>query len=153
MLRILLALLVAIAIAGGLGTVGSSWSASGDIVALGQSMSLAERAAMAGGDLAALGPRYAALIGAGALVAYPLALLFGRVAPDFRTLMLVCAGAISVLFALGVLRYILGLPSFPGARTPLGVITQAGFGALAGYVFTLICPPGPARAGPPPTTA
>jgi hypothetical protein len=153
MLRILLALLVAIMIAGVLGTIGSSWSSSGDIVALGQKMSLGERAAMAGGDVTSLGPRYAALIGIGALVAYPLALLFGRVAPDFRTAMLICAGAISVLFALGVLHFILGLPSFPGARTPLGVITQAGFGALAGYVFTLICPPGPARAGPPPTAA
>jgi hypothetical protein len=145
MLRIFLALSVAVAIAGGLGTLGSSWSASGDIVALGQAMSFSERATMAGGDLLALGPRYAALIGAGALVAYPLALLFGRVAPDFRTAMLICAGAISVLFALGVLRYILGLPSFPGARTVLGVVTQASFGALTGYAFALLCPPGPPR--------
>ncbi len=145
MLRILLALLAATAIAGALGTIGSSWSSSGDIVALGQSMSFAERAAMAGGDVTTLGPRYSALIGIGALVAYPLALLFGRVAPDFRTLMLICAGAISVLFALGVLHFILGLPSFPGARTPLGLITQASFGALAGYVFALICPPGAPR--------
>jgi aldose sugar dehydrogenase len=146
MLRILIGFVAATMVTTGLFTAASSWATSGDLAGMGMAVSLAERAQMAGGDLTTAAPRFGALIAIGGVIAFGLALLFGRLAPSLRTLMLIAAGALSVGFALSVLFFALGLPSLPGARTPLGVGLLLVYGALGGAVFAALCPPGPTKA-------
>jgi aldose sugar dehydrogenase len=145
MLRILIGFVAATLVSTALFTAASSWATSGDLIAIGTPVSVTERAQMALGDLTTAAPRFGALIAVGGVIAFGLALLFGRLAPRQRGLMLIVAGALSVGFALGILFFVLGLPSLPGARTPLGIGLLLAYGALGGAAFAALCPQGPAK--------
>ncbi|MDF1685891.1 MAG: hypothetical protein ACJAXQ_000998 [Parvibaculaceae bacterium] len=91
-------------------------------------------------DILGLAPLYGAIMGAGLLIAFLIAIYVTKLAPSLRWLVYMVAGFVAVIAALLIMKAVFGLMPIAGARSMAGLLMQGVAGAVAGYVFTRINP-------------
>lgn len=106
----------------------------GALVALDQPIGLGLRLQTTLLDLARFAPLFAAIVGAGFLVALPLSSWLARCWGGRRWLHPL-AGAAALLMALLLMRWLVGLTPIAAARAPLGLAALVLCGALGGWVW------------------
>jgi len=131
----LLALLVAVAVTAAVGSVVQSQLNLNALSALGVVISVGTRWQTTLTDLLGFAPTWAAIVGAGFVIAFPVAAGLSRWRPRLRWLWFVLAGAVAILTALLAMRLSLGLTAVAAARSALGIGLLVASGALGGWVF------------------
>lgn len=107
-----------------------------ELAAMGQSIGLDLRLHTTLLDLARFAPLFAAIVGGGFLIALPLASwLIGR--GNGRRWLAPLAGAVALLVALLLMRWLVGLTPIAAARTPIGFAALVACGAFGGWVWGL----------------
>jgi hypothetical protein len=106
----------------------------GALVALGQPVEIGLRLETTLLDLARFAPLFAPIVGVGFLVALPLASWLARRRAGRRWLYPL-AGALALLVALLLMRWLVGLTPIAAARGPSGVTALVLAGALGGWVW------------------
>lgn len=91
-------------------------------------------------DILGLAPLYGAIMGAGLLIAFLIAMYVTKLAPSLRWLVYLVAGFVAVIAALLIMKAVFGLMPIAGARSMAGLLMQGVAGAVAGYVFTRLNP-------------
>lgn len=131
----LLALLAAIAATAAVGSVVQSQLSLNALSALGVAISASMRWQTTLADWLGFAPTWAAIVGGGFVVAFPVAAGLSRWRPRLRLLWFVLAGAIAILTALVAMRLSLGLTAVAAARSALGMGLLVASGAMGGWVF------------------
>ena len=106
-----------------------------EVAALGQPVSLGDRAAATLHDLAGMAMAYLPLIGASLLIAFPIAALVLRYVRLPRALGYALAGGAAIWALHLIMIATFGMHPVPATRTALGLALQAGAGLVGGYVF------------------
>jgi hypothetical protein len=108
----------------------------GALAALGQPVDIGLRLQTTLLDLARFAPLFGAIVAVGFLIALPLASWLARHRAGRRWLYPL-AGAVALLVALLLMRWLVGLTPIAAARGPWGITALALAGALGGWVWGL----------------
>lgn len=127
--------LLAVLVAGAVGSVIHTQRILAELSALGAQASFGLRLQTTAQDLLGFGPTWTALVAAGFLIALPVAALLARWRPAWRGFLFPLAGAVAVVTALVLMRQLLGLMPVAAARDSLGLLLFAFAGALGGAVY------------------
>jgi hypothetical protein len=103
--------------------------------AVGAPVSFGQRLTMTGLDLLNFAPVYAALVAAGFLIAFIVALGLKRLWPGGRSALFPLAGAAAVATLLGLMNQLLGLALIPATLSAPWWLALVACGALGGVVF------------------
>lgn len=101
-------------------------------------VSLSDNISTSLSDIIGLAPLYGAIMGAGLIVAFLIAIYVTKLAPSLRWLVYAVAGFVAVITTLMIMKATFGLMPIAGARSLAGLLMQGVAGAIAGYVFTRI---------------
>lgn len=126
--------LVAVLATTALGSITQTQFNLAALAAMGQSIGLELRLQTTLLDLARFAPLFAAIVAAGFVVALPLASWLSRRGAG-RGWLYPLAGAVALLVALLLMRWLLGLTPIAAARTPFGVATLMLTGAIGGWLW------------------
>lgn len=135
---LLLAFLAAVATTAVLGSLVQTQLALAALSGLGVEITTGERLAASGADLLGFAPMYAGIVGAGFLLAFPVAALLTRRFPSVRQRLHALAGAVAILTALLLMRMLLGLSPVSSARGIGGLALHGLAGAVGGLAFTTL---------------
>lgn len=128
----------AVAVAAALGTLASTHFVLQELAGLGAQIGFGERALAHWHDMQGMAPLFAGIVGAGFLVAFPVASVMLRWLPSWRAAAYPLAGAAAMVVALLLMQWVLGVMPIAGARGALGLLAQAVAGALGGFVFAAL---------------
>ena len=127
--------LLAVLISYILATVFSTQSVIFNLSELDVPVSLGQRLSMTMHDLTGMAGILLPVIAAGLGIAFPIAGFLGRRSPQRRTALYILAGALALLTIHFSMKAAFGVIFIAGARTALGLASQALAGALGGYAF------------------
>lgn len=137
-LKLCFAWLSATAVAAVTGSVVQTQFNLGAIAALGAPVPWDERLATTLHDLAGFAPLYAAIVGAGFLVAFVLAALLVRAWPARRTLLYALSGIASVVTAIVLMNALLPVVGIGATRWASGIAALGAAGGLGGWTFAVL---------------
>ena len=126
--------LLAVLVTAALGSIAQTQFNLTALAAMGQSIGLELRLQTTLLDLARFAPLFAAIVAAGFVVALPLASWLNRRGAG-RDWLYPLAGAVALLVALLLMRWLVGLTPIAAARTPFGVATLMLTGAIGGWLW------------------
>jgi len=119
-----------------LGCAGSAQFMLAGLAQLGIEMSLAQRLSTTFSDIVGMGPTYTIIAAVAFLPAFGIAAVLMRWVPGPRPFWFAVAGGAAIVTAILIIRQVTdGATIIGGARTPLGLVVQAGAGAAAGCLF------------------
>ena len=133
-IRLLGRWLLAVLVTAALGSIAQTQFNLTALAAMGQSIGLELRLQTTLLDLARFAPLFAAIVAAGFVVALPLASWLNRRGAG-RDWLYPLAGAVALLVALLLMRWLLGLTPIAAARTPVGVAALMLTGAIGGWLW------------------
>lgn len=138
--RLILAWLAAVIVTALIGTLIQTQLNLAALAALGVDIPLGVRVDTTLHDLIGFAPALAAIVGAGFLVAFPVASWLCRRRPSARRWLHILAAAAAIAVALIAMRLALGLTPVAAARSPHGFALLVASGALGGWVFARMRP-------------
>ena len=109
----------------------------GALSALGQSVDIGLRVQTTLLDLARFAPLFGAIVGVGFLIALPLSSWLARRGAG-RGWLHPLAGAVALLVALLLMRWLVGLTPIAAARGPVGMAAMVLTGAFGGWVWAIL---------------
>lgn len=134
-IRVLLALLLAVLVTAVLGSIVQTQFNLAALIALEVPIPPDVRLRTTARDLVGFGPAMAAVTGAGFVVAFAVAGLLARLAPQWRTALFMLAGGGAMLSALLIMASVLPITPIAAARTWPGVVALSLTGVVGGWVF------------------
>lgn len=138
-LKLLLAWLAATLLTAAFGSVVQTQFNLAGITALGVPVPLALRLQTTAQDLAGFAPMLAAVVGAGFLVALPVAAWWVR-RLQRRAFLYTLAGAAAVAVAILLMNALLPVTAIAATRSPGGFLALTACGALGGCTFSRLAP-------------
>ena len=135
LVRVIGAYVVAVLVAYLLAATAATQAVLAGLEGIGVTVTLGERIATTGRDLAGMFHAYGLLLAIGFAIALPIAAGFARFLPSWRAAGLVLAGAAAVwLIHLG-LNSVFETHLVAATRTTVGLLVQVMAGGVGGYVF------------------
>lgn len=134
----LLAFVAAVIVTAVVGSLVQTQLALAALTSLGVEIALNQRFTATGADLLGFAPMYAGIVGAGFVLAFPVAALLTRWLPTARHPLYALAGAVAILTALLLMRTLLGLSPISSARGAGGLTLHALAGACGGLAFAAL---------------
>ncbi|SEO72468.1 hypothetical protein SAMN04488052_102400 [Aquisalimonas asiatica] len=125
----------AVAVAAVLGSIVQSQFSMAAIVSLGVEVTPAQWLGVTVRDLFGFAPVWALVVAAALLLAFPVAGLLARRAPDARMALYFLAGGVGVMCALVIMAAVLPVTPVAAARSPFGMALMALGGAVGGVAF------------------
>lgn len=139
-IRTLLAWAATVLVAYALATLAATQSVIARLAGMGIPVSFGERLQMTAQDQLGMTGLFLPLVAVGLLLAMPVAAWLARGKPQQRTTLYMLAGATAMLCIHLALNWSFDITLVAVARSPLGMLSQALAGAVAGYVFTRLKP-------------
>ncbi len=139
-IKLTLAFVVGVAIAGLLGTVLSTQFVLAELASLQVNVPMSDRIDTTTHDLLSMGPIYTVVIGIGFLVAFVVARLLLPIIRIPRPLAFGLAGFAAVTVSIWAMSLIFGTMLIPAAREMTGYITLGAAGALGGMFYAWLTP-------------
>jgi hypothetical protein len=116
----------------------STQSVAASLAAMGVAVSWAERLRMSLHDLLGMTGIFLPVIAAAFAIALPVATWLVRGRPAWRKPLYILAGAVALVAVHLALRAAFGITPVAGARSLIGMMSQALAGAIGGFVFAAV---------------
>ncbi len=138
--KVVVAFVACVLVAEALAAAASTQFVLLELARLGVDVTLVERLDTTAHDIIGMLPLFGTVIGAGFLIAFPVAWFLSRHLPEWRAPLFAAAGFCAVTAAHVMMNQSLSITPVAGARSATGLLAQGLAGAIAGYVYTRLSP-------------